>query len=332
MRQASLVATQRLTTERGDGRRLETEWRRRPIVTDEAWGWPPERRVGSAADRGFKRVSGRRPRRLALVALTVAVATTMAGPVPAPEEARARAAAPSGLVSSIELSGTIDPATRAWLDEALDQAESQGVQLALIRLDTPGDLDTAMRQIVQRIVAAELPVIVYVAPDGARAASAGLFVTMAADVAAMAPQTNIGSATPVSIGPGPQPEVLGRKVTNDAAAYVRALAEAHGRNGDLAAGMVREAVNVTSRRARAENLVDVVAANERDLLDRLDGFRLEGAEARVLDTTGLRIERREMPFTYEVRQFLVNPPCPAFTATDRRALPISSVTGPFRPP
>ncbi|HEV2771830.1 MAG TPA: NfeD family protein [Thermoleophilaceae bacterium] len=261
-----------------------------------------------AANRGLERLSDRRPRRLALAAVAVALAASLAGAVPAQEEeAGQRAHAPPGLVSSIELSGTIDPATRAWLDEALEQAELQGARLALIKLDTPGGLDTAMRDMVQRIVAAELPVIVYVAPNGARAASAGLFVTMAADVAAMAPQTNIGSATPVSIGPGPQNEVLGRKVTNDAAAYVRALAEGHGRNGNLAERMVREAANVTAERALAENLIDVVAPNERALLDRLDGFRVKGPKTRALDTAGLQIERREMPFRYEVRQFLVNP-------------------------
>jgi membrane-bound serine protease (ClpP class) len=160
---------------------------------------------------------------------------------------------------------------------------------------------------VQSIIAARLPVIVYVSPDGARAASAGLFVAQAADVAAMAPQTNIGSATPVQLGPGPDSEVLGRKVENDAAAYVRALAAGHGRNADLAERMVRDAVNVPAERALEENLVDAVAPTERQLLEALDGFRIQGPKAQALDTTGLRVERQEMPFTYELRQFLVNP-------------------------
>jgi len=160
---------------------------------------------------------------------------------------------------------------------------------------------------VQSIIAARLPVIVYVSPDGARAASAGLFVAQAADVAAMATQTNIGSATPVQLGPGPDSEVLGRKVENDAAAYVRALAAGHGRNADLAERMVRDAVNVPAERALEENLVDAVAPTERQLLEALDGFRIQGPKAQALDTTGLRVERQEMPFTYELRQFLVNP-------------------------
>ena len=130
-----------------------------------------------------------------------------------------------GTAYSIELSGTIDPATQQWLDKALGDAADQDAQVAIIRLDTPGGLDTSLREMVKDILAAPMPVIVYVSPNGARAASAGVYITEAADVAAMAPQTNIGSATPISIGSGGDiGGTLGRKVRNDAAAYVRALA------------------------------------------------------------------------------------------------------------
>ena len=217
------------------------------------------------------------------------------------------AQSPPARAHSIELTGTIDPATAAWLEEALSDAEEARARLAIVRLNTPGGLDRSMRDMVQNILAADLPVVVYVSPDGARAASAGLFVTMSADVAAMAPQTNIGSATPVQIGPVEPDEVLERKVGNDAAAYVRALAERHGRNADLAESMVRDAVNVPARQALRERLIDRVATDERALLRQLDGFRIEGPKAQVLDTTGVRIERREMPFQYEVRQLLVTP-------------------------
>jgi membrane-bound serine protease (ClpP class) len=217
------------------------------------------------------------------------------------------AQSPPARAHSIELTGTIDPATAAWLEEALSDAEEARARLAIVRLNTPGGLDRSMRDTVQNILAADLPVVVYVSPDGARAASAGLFVTMSADVAAMAPQTNIGSATPVQIGPGDPDEVLKRKVGNDAAAYVRALADRHGRNADLAERMVRDAVNVPARQALRERLIDRVATDERALLGQLDGFRIEGPKAQVLDTTGVRIERREMPFQYEVRQLLVTP-------------------------
>jgi membrane-bound serine protease (ClpP class) len=176
-----------------------------------------------------------------------------------------------------------------------------------VRMDTPGGLDTSMRAIVKDLIASPVPVAVYVSPNGARAASAGLFVTEGADVAAMAPQTNIGSATPISIGPGPQDEVLGRKIRNDAAAYVRALAEGHGRNPDLAERMVRDAVNVTAVAALRQHLVDLVAPTEPDLLRRLDGFRVRGPKAGTLHTAGLVLVHRDMTFPYEVRQVLVDP-------------------------
>jgi membrane-bound serine protease (ClpP class) len=212
-----------------------------------------------------------------------------------------------GIAYSIELTGTIDPATQAWTAKALEEARERGAEVAIVRLDTPGGLDTAMRSIVKDIIASPVPVIVYVSPSGARAASAGLFVTQAGDVAAMAPQTNIGSATPISIGPGSDDEVLGRKVRNDAAAYVRALAQGHGRAGGLAERMVREAVNVTANEAERAGLIDVVAPSERALLERLDGFHVRGPKARTLDTGGLELVRRDMPFQYDLQQLLVNP-------------------------
>lgn len=193
------------------------------------------------------------------------------------------------------------------MEQALEEAREREAALAIIRLDTPGGLDTAMRSIVQEILDAPLPVVVYVSPPGARAASAGLFVTLAGDVAAMAPQTNIGSATPITLSPGAEDEVLGRKIENDAAAYVRALARAHGRNADLAEEMVREATNVTAEAALEERLIDVVAPSEEALLAKLDGFRVEGPKGQTLDTAGLTVERRDMPLHLEIRQLLVNP-------------------------
>jgi membrane-bound serine protease (ClpP class) len=213
----------------------------------------------------------------------------------------------SGVARSIELNGTIDPATEGWLDRALGDAADDGDELAIIRLDTPGGLDSATREMVKDIIAAPMPVVVYVSPDGARAASAGLFITEAADVAAMAPQTNIGSATPISIGPGTQDEVLGRKIRNDSAAYVRALAEGHGRNPDLAERMVRDAANVTASEAKRAGLIDVLAQDQRALLEKLDGREIEGPKQQRLETGDLRIEDREMPFQYELLQLLVNP-------------------------
>jgi membrane-bound serine protease (ClpP class) len=236
--------------------------------------------------------------RLFVSLLAVAAGLTLCAVAPAQE---------TGEAVSIELSGSIDPATEAWISDALEDAAGDDADLALIRLDTPGGLDTSMREIVKDIIAAPMPVVVYVSPDGARAASAGLFITQAADVAAMAPQTNIGSASPISIGGADIEEVLGRKIENDAAAYVRALAEEHGRNPDLAEEMVREATNVTAEEALSEDLIDLVAADTADLLAQLDGFEVRGPKAATLSTDGLDVTQRDMPFQYEALQVIVNP-------------------------
>ncbi|MGZ8666920.1 MAG: NfeD family protein, partial [Solirubrobacterales bacterium] len=171
----------------------------------------------------------------------------------------AGAGSSSGVAYSFELSGEISPATAAWAGHALEEAADEKAEVAIIRLDTPGGLVDSLREIVSDILAAPMPVLVYVSPNGARAASAGVYITQAADLAAMAPQTNIGSATPISVGPGSDDEVLGRKITNDAAAYMRALASSHGRNPALGEQMVRRAVNVTAREARRANFIDRIA-------------------------------------------------------------------------
>src|SRR2546423_2196635 len=152
-----------------------------------------------------------------------------------------------------------------------------------------------------------MPVVVYVSPNGARAASAGLYITEAADVAAMAPQTNIGSATPISLGGGNQDKVLGRKIRNDATAYVRALAEGHGRNPDLAAEMVQKATNVPALVAKRRHLIDLIAPDVPTLVRELDGYRVKGPKAQTLHTKGARIESRSLPFKFQLLELLVNP-------------------------
>ncbi len=210
--------------------------------------------------------------------------------------AKAGRAQSEGFAYSVELKGEIDPTRKQELERALEDAKDKRARLVILRLDTPGGRVDTSRAMTSDLLAAPLPVVVYVAPDGARAASAGLFLSMAGDVAAMAPQTNIGSASPVLIspqGPADVPRILYRKILNDSAAYVRALAEGHGRNADLAERMVRKATNVTASRARRERLVDLVAENEADLLERLDGFRVKGGKSQVLRTAGLRLVRAD---------------------------------------
>ena len=213
----------------------------------------------------------------------------------------------TGTAYSFELSADISPATSAWVEAALEEAADDDADVAIIRLDTPGGLDSSTREIVREITAAPLPVIVYVSPDGARAGSAGAYITQAADVAAMAPQTNIGSATPISIGPGSDDEVLGRKITNDAAAYMRALAASHGRNPDLGEQMVTEAVNVTAAEALDAGFIDAIAASETELLAELDGFRVKGPKEATLATAGLEVDSHEMPLRYELLGLIVDP-------------------------
>ena len=242
--------------------------------------------------------------RRSAIALAAAICLLFAG-LAAAQTGGGAAGGP--LVQSVALDLTINPASAAWVDEALGDAEQDGAELVIFRLDTPGGLDDSTREIVKDILAAPMPVVVYVFPNGARAASAGLFITQAADVAAMAPETNIGSATPISLGGGEQDEVLGRKVRNDAAAYVRALAEGHGRNGDLAARMVQDAVNVTATEAERRGLVDIVAQDQEALIRALDGYRVKGPKAQRLETTGARVESRDVPFKFEALELLVNP-------------------------
>ena len=163
-----------------------------------------------------------------------------------------------------------------------------------------------MREIIKKELDADVPVVVYVAPPGSRAASAGAFITLAADVAAMAPATNIGSSTPVAVGGGEIPTDLRRKVVNDAAAYARELAETHGRNGDWAEQAVRVASNLGAQEALEENVVDVVAPDLPTLLEEIDGMRTE-PKGFVLNTAGATVDRVEMSLWKRVLDLLVDP-------------------------
>jgi membrane-bound serine protease (ClpP class) len=246
------------------------------------------------------------PSRAVRIALSLALALTAIGAL-LTGGSSAAATDSAGTAYSLELSGTIDPATAKWVSHALNDAADQNAKVAIIRLDTPGGLDESLRDIVKDILGAPMPVIVYVSPNGARAASAGVYITEAADVAAMAPETNIGSATPISIGPGGTSDVLDRKITNDARAYVRALAAGHGRNPVLAERMVQHATNVTATEAKRAGLIDVIAPSERALLTKLNGFHTKGPKAQTLHTAGLQIADHDMPLQYQILQLLVNP-------------------------
>jgi membrane-bound serine protease (ClpP class) len=209
------------------------------------------------------------------------------------------------------VNGGIGPATADYVHRGIENAEKQGAQLLVLQMDTPGGLDTSMRAIIKDILASPVPVAAFVAPGGARAASAGTYILYASHIAAMAPATNLGAATPVAIGaPGggkgedDKPDAKGdkaakgessgvsstmtRKQVNDAAAYLRGLAQLRGRNADWAEKAVREAVSLSASEALKSKVIDLVAADVPELLRRLDGRKLEvQGKERVLETSGV---------------------------------------------
>jgi membrane-bound serine protease (ClpP class) len=207
------------------------------------------------------------------------------------------AAAPAPVIA-LNVAGVISPASAEYIQRGLARAASDRAQLVVLTLDTPGGLDTSMRRIVQDVLASPVPVVTYVAPSGARAASAGTFILYASHVAAMAPGTNVGAASPVSIGLTPTPapadadkkrpaDTHERKAMQDAAAYIRSLAQLRGRNVDWAEKAVTEAASLSATEAKAQHVIDLIANDEQDLLKQLDGRRIAvAAGERVLELSG----------------------------------------------
>jgi membrane-bound serine protease (ClpP class) len=193
-------------------------------------------------------------------------------------------------VMAIHFSADVDPVTQDWLNHELGRAADQGYSAAVIVLDTPGGLEESMRKIVARELSLKIPVIVYVAPAGARAASAGVWIAEASDLLAMAPETNIGSSTPINGTGSNIGSDLRRKVVNDAAASLRGLAKSHGRNAKWADAAVRKASNLTAQEALAMNVIDVISPTLPQLLNTIDGrvttprhFTLDTANAEIVD-------------------------------------------------
>ncbi|RMF99310.1 MAG: nodulation protein NfeD [Gammaproteobacteria bacterium] len=251
------------------------------------------------------------------------------------------AAEAGGTLLRLELRGAIGPATSDYVLSGLAEAEARGAELLLIEMDTPGGLDSAMREIIKAILASPVPVVTWVAPGGSRAASAGTYILYASHVAAMAPGTNLGAATPVQIGgapglPGePAPDrkpagdgpgeatepaqdgaaaaaqpgtAMERKAINDAVAYIRSLAELRGRNADWAERAVREAASLSAREALAENVIDLLAGSLPELLTQLDGRTVTVAgEPRQLETSDLQVVEFEADWRTRLLATITDP-------------------------
>ena len=218
--------------------------------------------------------------------------------------APATAAPPRVLVVAFD--NDVNPVTQDYLQDQVRRGERGGYAAVVIEMDTPGGLSSSMRSIVKTFLAARVPVVVYVAPQGSSADSAGAVIGQAADVLAMAPQTNIGSSTPITTNGQDLSKDLHRKVVNDAAAYISELAREHGRNAAAAEAMVRTAANYGARDALARNVVDLVAPTVPALLERIDGRTTE-PKGLTLHTAGAEIERVEMGFWQRAVDLLIDP-------------------------
>ncbi len=251
---------------------------------------------GKIFRRSFKSL---KPLKAGLLLILLASALALAAPVKNSSQPR---------VHLISIDGTINPAVDDFIREGIARARLEGAKALIIQLDTPGGLLESTRSIVKEMLGSPVPLIVYVAPSGSGAASAGTFITMAAHIAAMAPGTNIGAAHPVA-GSGEEVKgVMGEKIENFTASFGETIAQKRGRNTDWAIQAVRKSVSITEKEALKKNVIDIVAANLDDLLQQADGRKvdLDGKEV-VLSVKNARIERFEMSLKQKILDKLSHP-------------------------
>jgi membrane-bound serine protease (ClpP class) len=207
----------------------------------------------------------------------------------------------------LKIDGVINPAAAAFIERGIENAREKNAECLIIQLNTPGGLLKSTRVIVSSFLESKIPIIVYVSPGGAQAGSAGVFITMAAHIAAMSPGTNIGAAHPVDME-GKMDSVMGEKVTNDAAAFIRTIAEKRNRNLKWAEDAVRKSQAITETEALDTNVIDLIAKNLDDLLSQIDGKQVETVDGMVtLHTKGARIEPMEMGWAEKLLDVLSNP-------------------------
>jgi membrane-bound serine protease (ClpP class) len=249
----------------------------------------------------MKKVPNKKAMVLLAAVATVFLAALAPGPVlQAGEEKR--------IVDVIVVNEVITPPIGEYIVKSIRQATESGSEAIVIQLDTPGGLDLSMRDIIKECLNASVPVVVYVSPQGARAASAGVLITIAAHVAAMAPGTNIGAAHPVAMGMGKADETMMEKVENDAVAYGRGIAQQKGRNADWVEEAIRKSVSVTAEEALKLNVIDVIAKDVNDLLEKIDGREVKLVSgSRVLKTKGAELNKKEMGFREKVLITISNP-------------------------
>ena len=235
----------------------------------------------------------------ALASLIAAIAAALLFALPA-------TAADTPRVLAVKFDNDVNPVTQDYLEGEIERGAEDGYDAVVIEMDTPGGLGSSMRDIVKSMLAAKVPIVVYVAPPGSSADSAGAVIGQAADVLAMAPQTNIGSSTPISATGTDLGKDLRKKVINDAAAYIAELAREHGRNAAAAEAMVREAANFGAREAARKDVVDVIAPSLPELLRAIDG-RKTMPKGFVLRTAGARIDRVDMSLWKKALDLLIDP-------------------------
>lgn len=255
------------------------------------------------------RAVGRRIVRMAGACALVAGLVLLATSAVAKREAAGPAgdAASSRRVLAIRLEGPVSPVMEEALANAIERAEFEHYEALLMEIDTPGGLESSMRKMIQRLLASERPVIAWVGPPGAHAASAGVFIVMACDVATMAPGTNIGAATPINLQ-GPMDSTLARKATNDASAFARTVAAQRGRNVAWAERAVREAVAASETEAVDQNIVDLIARSETDVLEKVDGRTWRrGERVDTLHVRGLPVDRIEPGFRQKLLGLFADP-------------------------